>query len=78
MKITVVSGIMYSFTISSVIQNFADGRDIYFGYMNKAFRRVETLFVQGNQVRTDLNKPPFLLPKRRFVLISTNLITLDE
>ena len=27
---------------------------------NKAFRHVETLFVQGNQVRTDQNKPPFL------------------
>ena len=37
---------------------------------NKAFRHVKTLFVQGNQVRTD--------QKRRFVLISTNLITLDE
>ena len=38
--------------------------------INKAFRHVETLFVQGNQVRTDQNKPPFL--------VSTNLITLAE
>ena len=37
---------------------------------NKAFRHVETYSVQGNQVRTD--------QKRRFVLISTNLITLYE
>ena len=29
----------------------------------KAFRHVETLFVQGNQVRTDQNKPPFLVIK---------------
>ena len=29
-----------------------------------AFRYVETLFVQGNQVRTDQNKPPFLLIKK--------------
>ena len=28
------------------------------------FRHVETLFVQDNQVRTDQNKPPFLLPKK--------------
>ena len=26
---------------------------------NMAFRHVETLFAQGNQVRTDQNKPPF-------------------
>ena len=44
----------------------------------KAFRYVETLFVQGNQVRIDQNKPLFYYQKRRFVLISTNLITLDE
>ena len=31
--------------------------------MNKAFRHVKTLFVQGNQVRTDQNEPPFLLTK---------------
>ena len=31
--------------------------------MNKAFRHVETLFVQDNQVRTDPNKPHFLLIK---------------
>ena len=30
---------------------------------NKAFRHVETLFVQGNQVRTDQNKP-FLIIKK--------------
>ena len=30
----------------------------------KAFRHVETLFVQFNQVRTDQNKPPFLLTKK--------------
>ena len=28
---------------------------------NKVFRHVETLFVQGNQVRTDQNKSLFLL-----------------
>ena len=44
---------------------------------NRAFRHVETLFVQGNQVRTDQNRHPFYQQKR-FVLISTNLITLDE
>ena len=27
---------------------------------NKAFQRVETLFVQSNQVRTDQNKPLFV------------------
>ena len=33
--------------------------------MNKAFRHVETLFVQGtDQVRTDQNKPLFLLIKK--------------
>ena len=31
--------------------------------LNKAFRHVETLFIQGNQVRTDQNKPSFLLTK---------------
>ena len=31
----------------------------------KAFRHVETLFVQGNQVRTDQNKPSFLLTKKQ-------------
>ena len=31
--------------------------------INKAFRHVETVFVQGNQVRTDQNKLPFLLTK---------------
>jgi len=31
---------------------------------NKAFRYVETLFVQGNQVRTDQNKSSFLLTKK--------------
>ena len=31
---------------------------------NKAFRHVETLFVQGNQVRTDQNKPALLLIKK--------------
>ena len=31
---------------------------------NKAFRHIETLFVQGNQVRTDQNKPPFLVIKK--------------
>ena len=46
--------------------------------LNKVFRHVETLFIQGNQIRTDENKPPFLVIKRWFVLISTNLITLDE
>ena len=36
---------------------------IYFfqWWHNKAFRHAETLFVQGNQVRTDQNKPDFLL-----------------
>ena len=29
--------------------------------MNKAFWHVETLFVQGNQVRTDQNKPSCLV-----------------
>ena len=33
--------------------------------INKTFRHVETLFVQGNQVCTDVNKPPFLLPKKK-------------
>ena len=33
--------------------------------MNKAFRHVKTLFVQGNQVRTDQNKPAFLLIKNK-------------
>ena len=33
-------------------------------FVNKAFRRVETLFVQGNQVRNDQNKPPFLSTKK--------------
>ena len=32
-------------------------------FLNKVLRRVETLFVQGNQDRTDQNKPLFLLPK---------------
>ena len=32
--------------------------------LNKTFRHVETLFVQGNQVRTNLNKPPFLVIKK--------------
>ena len=32
---------------------------------NKAFRHVETSFVQGNQVRTDQNKPYFLLTKKQ-------------
>ena len=31
----------------------------------KAFRHVGTLFVQGNQVRTDQNKPSFLLRKKQ-------------
>ena len=35
---------------------------------NKAFRHVETLFVQGNQVRTDQNKPFFLLIKKEVCL----------
>ena len=30
----------------------------------KAFQHVETLFVQGNQVRTDQKKPPFLVIKK--------------
>ena len=42
-----------------------------------AFRHVETLFVQGNQVRNDQNKPSFMLIKKKRT-ISTNLITLDE
>ena len=62
------------------------------GGIYKAFRHVETFFVQGNQVRTDQNKPHFLVIKkwltivnlffyyqtRRFILISTNLIALNE
>ena len=32
--------------------------------MYRAFRHLETLFVQGNQVRTDQNKPPFLVIKK--------------
>ena len=36
----------------------------YLTEINKAFRHVETLFVQGNQVRTDQNKPTFLLIKK--------------
>ena len=32
--------------------------------MDEAFRHVETLFVQGKQVRTDQNKPSFLLTKK--------------
>ena len=32
---------------------------------NKAFRHVEIVFIQGNQVRTDQNKPPFLLIKKK-------------
>ena len=31
---------------------------------NKVFRHIETLFVPGNQIRTDQNKPTFLLPKK--------------
>ena len=30
----------------------------------KAFRHVETLFVEGNQVRTDQNKPHFFGDKK--------------
>ena len=44
---------------------------------NKAFRHVETLFVQVNQVRADQNKSLFVL-FLRFVLVSTNLSTLYE
>ena len=32
--------------------------------VNKTFRHEETLFVQGNQVRADQNKPSFLLRKK--------------
>ena len=32
---------------------------------NKAFQNVETLFVQGNQVRTDQNIPPLFGNKKR-------------
>ena len=38
---------------------------IYDLSINKAFRHVETSFVQGNQVRTDQNKPSFLLTKKQ-------------
>ena len=31
---------------------------------NKAFRHVKTLFVQGNQVRTDQNKPSLFFNKK--------------
>ena len=34
------------------------------GAVNKAFRHVETLFVQGNQVRTNQNKLTFLVIKK--------------
>ena len=34
------------------------------GFNNKAFQHIETLFVQGNQVRTDQNKP-FLIIKNK-------------
>ena len=37
---------------------------ICFYITKKAFRHVETLYVQGNQVRTNQNKPPFLLAKK--------------
>ena len=32
--------------------------------INKAFQHVETLFIQGNEVCTDQNKPAFLLTKK--------------
>ena len=32
--------------------------------MNKVFQHVETLFIQGNQVRTDENIPHFLVIKK--------------
>ena len=32
---------------------------------NKAFQHVETLFVQGNHVRMNQNKPYFLLTKKK-------------
>ena len=48
--------------------------DIFICYecikVNKAFRHVETLFVQGNQVRTDHNKPLFVC---LFVLFCSSL-----
>ena len=31
----------------------------------KSFRHVQTLSIQGNQVRTDQNKHPFLLTKEK-------------
>ena len=45
--------------------------NIYFrGKENKAFRHVETLFVQGNQVRTESKQTSFFGKKKRmFVLI---------
>ena len=35
-----------------------------YNVVNKTFRHVETLFVQGYQVRTDQNKLIFVLPKK--------------
>ena len=36
----------------------------HFQLSYKAFRHVETVFVQGNQVGTDQNKPHFLITKK--------------
>ena len=44
----------------------------------KAFRHVETLFLQGNQVRTDQNKPPFLVIKKKLTIVNLFFITKKE
>jgi len=44
----------------------------------KAFRHVETLFVQGNQIRTDQNKPPFLLPDKEVCFDSVRRYYLER
>ena len=54
---------------------------VVFPLWNKAFRNVETLFVQCNHVSTDQNKPYFLLTKDDVCFDQYQLdlmITLDE
>ena len=51
---------------------------IYLAF-NKAFRHVETLFVQGNQVRTESKQTSFFgNKKRRFLLIQYELDYLGQ
>ena len=45
------------------IQNFAMLNTSKPEIEHRAFRHVETLFAQGNQVRTDQTKPPCLVIK---------------